>query len=173
MKEIYGKVLLEMISNCRRSDRELAKALDVSQPTVTRARAWLERNNFVKEYTLIPDFSKIDLELVAFTFIKIRPKATMEKFNEIRKKANIFFEKHPNVILALKGDGMGCDGIVVSLHKDFAKFTQFLRELKTETINTEVVGNFLASLKTADQYRNLTFKTLKEYIKNDEHAFNF
>jgi hypothetical protein len=97
----------------------------------------------------------------------------MEKFNEIRKKANIFFEKHPNVILTLKGDGMGCDGIVVSLHKDFAKFTQFLRELKTETINTEVVGNFLASLKTGDQYRDLTFKTLKDYIKNDEHAFNF
>lgn len=173
MREIYRKVLLEMISNCRRSDRELAKALGVSQPTITRARAWLEKNNFVKEYTLIPDFSKIDLELLAFTFIKIRPEIAIEKFAEIRRRANIFFEKHPNIILALKGDGMGCDGIVVSLHKNFAKFTQFLRELKMETAHTEVVGNFLASLKAPDQYRNLTFKTLKEYLKNDDHTFNF
>ena len=63
---------------------------------------------------------------------------------------------------------MGCDGILVSLHKNFASFTQFIRELKTETVNTEVVGNFLASLTNTDQYRSLTFKTLKEYLAKDE-----
>ncbi|MDI6690339.1 MAG: hypothetical protein QME50_00525 [Candidatus Bathyarchaeota archaeon] len=59
---------------------------------------------------------------------------------------------------------MGCDGILVSLHKNFASFTQFMRQLKTETANTEVVGNFLASLTDTDQYGSLTFKHLKEYL---------
>lgn len=168
MKEVQRKTLLELISNCKRSDRELAKALDISQPTVTRVRTWLEKNHFIREYAAIPEFSNIGLELVAFTFFKIRSGATKGAVEEIRKKAEAFFNTHPNVILALRGEGMGCDGILVSLHKNFASFTQFIRELKTETVNTEVVGNFLASLTNTDQYRSLTFKTLKEYLAKDE-----
>ncbi|MGQ9531094.1 MAG: Lrp/AsnC family transcriptional regulator [Candidatus Bathycorpusculaceae bacterium] len=167
MKEVQRKTLLELICNCKRSDRELAKVLNISQPTVTRVRTWLEKNRFIREYTAIPEFSKIGLELVAFTFIKIRPGVSKEAMEEIRKNAEAFFETHPNVILALRGEGMGYDGILVSLHKSFATFTDFMRELKTQTINTEVVGNFLASL-TTDQYRSLTFKSLKEYLNKSE-----
>ncbi|MGQ9625030.1 MAG: Lrp/AsnC family transcriptional regulator [Candidatus Bathycorpusculaceae bacterium] len=167
MKEIYKKVLLEMIDNCKRSDRELAKILGVSQPTVTRARRWLEKNGMIREYTLIPEFSKIDLEIVAFTFIKIRPETKVDKVNEIRRKSASFFEKHPNILMALRGEGLGSDGILISLHKNYAEFIQFMRELKMETANTEVVGSFLASLKDTNQYRYLTFKTLKEYLSKD------
>ncbi|MGB9740197.1 MAG: hypothetical protein ACP5IM_01600 [Candidatus Bathyarchaeia archaeon] len=56
---------------------------------------------------------------------------------------------------------MGCDDIFVSLHRNFASFTQFMRELKTETVSIEVAGNFLASLTDKDQYRSLTFKHLR------------
>jgi DNA-binding Lrp family transcriptional regulator len=164
MKEVQRKALLELMSNCKRSDRELAKVLNISQPTVTRVRSWLEKNNFIREYVAIPEFSKIGLELVAFTFFKIRLRVTKEAVEEIRKRAETFIKNHPNIILALRGEGLGCDGILVSLHKNFATFTQFMRELKTETANTEVVGNFLASLTDKDQYRSLTFKHLKEYL---------
>ena len=37
------KLLLELVKNSKRSDRDLAKALDVSQPTVTRMRKKLEK----------------------------------------------------------------------------------------------------------------------------------
>ena len=43
MEEICEKLLFEMMSNSRRSDKELENALNVSQATVTRARRWLER----------------------------------------------------------------------------------------------------------------------------------
>jgi len=167
LKEIYKKVLLEMIDNCKRSDRELAKILGVSQPTVTRARRWLEKNGMIREYTLIPEFSKMDLEIVAFTFIKIRPETKVDKISEIRRKAESFFEKHPNILMALRGEGLGSDGILISIHKNYAEFIQFMRKLKMETVNTEVVGSFLASLKDAEQYRYLTFKTLKEYLSKN------
>jgi DNA-binding Lrp family transcriptional regulator len=166
LKEIQKRVLMELIGNCKRSDRELAKALDISQPTVTRVRTWLEKNNFIREYTVIPKFSKVGLEIIAFIFFRIRVGATKDTLVEIHKKTDTFLKNHPNVILALRGEGMGSDGILVSLHKDFASFTQFMRELKTETVNTEVVGNFLASLKTTEQYRCLTLKPIKEYLEN-------
>ncbi|MGB9740196.1 MAG: winged helix-turn-helix transcriptional regulator [Candidatus Bathyarchaeia archaeon] len=50
------KTSLELISNCKISDRELAEALNISQPTVTRVRTWLENNNFIREYSAIPEF---------------------------------------------------------------------------------------------------------------------
>ncbi|MEM3725459.1 MAG: Lrp/AsnC family transcriptional regulator [Candidatus Bathyarchaeia archaeon] len=170
LKEIYKKVLLEMIDNCKRSDRELAKILGVSQPTVTRARRWLEKNGMIREYTLIPEFSRVGLEIVAFTLIKIRPETKMNKVNEIRKKAESFFGRHPNVVMALRGEGLGSDGVLLSLHKNYAEFIQFMRELKMETVNTEVVGSFLASLKDANQYRYLSFKTLKEYLTREDYS---
>ncbi|MEM3731355.1 MAG: Lrp/AsnC family transcriptional regulator [Candidatus Bathyarchaeia archaeon] len=167
MKDIYTRLLMEMIADCKRSDRELAKALNVSQPTVTRARSWLEKNGYVREYTVIPEFSKIGLEIVAFTFIRVRPGTTIDKVAEIRSKAESFFEKHPNIVMALRGEGLGCDGIIVSLHKDYAEFIEYMRALKMETINTEVMGSFVASLKYAYQYKYLTFKTLKEYLSKE------
>ena len=170
LKDVYKRLLLEMIANCKRSDREFARALGVSQPTVTRARGWLEKNGFVREYTVIPEFSKIGLEIVAFTFIKIRPETKMDKVGEIRSRGKAFFEKHPNIVMALRGEGFSSDGIVVSLHRDYAEFVQFMRDLKLETVNTEVVGSFLASLKDVYQYRHLTFKTLKEYLAKEDNS---
>lgn len=44
LKPIDYKLLFELMKDSHRSDRQLAKALGVSQPTVTRRRAMLEKN---------------------------------------------------------------------------------------------------------------------------------
>ncbi len=168
MKDVYVKLLLEMMGQCKRSDRELAKALHVSQPTVTRARRWLEQNGYISEYTLIPDFAKIGLELVAFTLIKLRTGSSAEKYEETKKRSIAFLQKSPNAVMSLRGEGMGCDGILVTLHKNFAEFTRFMRELKMEATGMEVVGSFLASLTDPNQYRSLTFKHIKDYVNREE-----
>ena len=69
LKSIDYKLLGELLKNSRRSDRELAKALGPSQPTVTRRRANIEKN-FIDGYTVIPKWEKIGFEIVAFTFVK-------------------------------------------------------------------------------------------------------
>ena len=43
LKPIDYKILFELMKDSHRSDRQLAKALGVSQPTVTRRRAMLRR----------------------------------------------------------------------------------------------------------------------------------
>ena len=72
MKDIERRLLSELMKNCRRSDRELAKVLGVSQPTVTRAIHRLQEEGYIKEYTVIPDFSKLGYELMGFTFVKMK-----------------------------------------------------------------------------------------------------
>jgi len=165
MKDVHKRLLFEMLNNSRRSDRELAKALSISQPTVTRARRWLEMNNFILEYTLIPDFSKMGFELVVFTFFKVLANVPGGEREQIVKKMIESLDRHPNVVTVLRGEGMGCDGIFVSYHASFSDFSKFVRDLRMEATGIEIVGSFLTSPEGKDRSRPLTFKHLKEYIE--------
>ena len=73
LKPIDYKILFELMKDSHRSDRQLAKSLGVSQPTVTRRRAMLEEN-FIEGYTVIPKFGQIGFEIAAFTFLKSKLK---------------------------------------------------------------------------------------------------
>ena len=52
-KSLDYKLLSELIRNSRRSDRELAKVIGASQPTITRTRRKLEKEGYIKEYTIL------------------------------------------------------------------------------------------------------------------------
>jgi len=64
------RLVSEMLKNSKKSDRELAGILAVSQPTVSRTRARIEKE-YIKTYTIIPDFKKLGYEIMAFTLAKI------------------------------------------------------------------------------------------------------
>ena len=127
LKPIDYKILFELMKDSHRSDRQLAKSLGVSQPTVTRRRAMLE-DNFIEGYTVIPKFGQIDFEIAAFTFLKtkLRFKTGDEKADAIQKMRD-WYLKQPNVILVLDGRGMGWDAVCISLHEDFSNFAEFIR----------------------------------------------
>jgi DNA-binding Lrp family transcriptional regulator len=67
LKDIDYKIISEHIKNSRISDRELAKKVGVSQPTITRKRTIYEKERLL-EYTSIPNFQKLGIEIMAFTF---------------------------------------------------------------------------------------------------------
>jgi DNA-binding Lrp family transcriptional regulator len=73
------------MKNSRRCDRELAKAIGVSQPTTTRLRTKLEKEGYIKEYTVIPNFSKIGYTIMALNFFKLEPKLTKNEIEGFRK----------------------------------------------------------------------------------------
>jgi DNA-binding Lrp family transcriptional regulator len=132
LKPTDRKILFELIKNARRSDRELAKILNVSQPTVTRKRANIEKD-FIDGYTAIPRWEKIGFEIVAFTFVKhnikfAKPKERDETFRQVKE----WMMKQPNAIFAIEGQGMGWDGIFVSFHKNYSDFTEFIKKHNSE-----------------------------------------
>jgi DNA-binding Lrp family transcriptional regulator len=132
LKSIDYKLLMELLKNSRRSDRELARALGTSQPTVTRRRANIERN-FIDGYTAVPKWEKIGFEIVAFTFVKHNIKfAKPEVREEAFRKVKGWLMKQPNVVLAIEGQGMGWDGIFVSFHRKYSEFIEFINKHNSE-----------------------------------------
>ena len=132
LKQIDYKLLFELMKDSHRSDRQLAKALGVSQPTVTRRRAMLEEN-FIEGYTVIPKFGQIGFELAAFTFLKSKLKhSTGTEKDQAISKLKEWYSKQPNVILVLDGRGMGWDAVCLSLHENFSNFSEFIRAQDSE-----------------------------------------
>jgi DNA-binding Lrp family transcriptional regulator len=142
-KELPQKLLRELLHNSKQSDRELAKILKVSQPTITRARHKLERDRMIQDYTVIPDFRKMGFEILALTFVKMRPEILKP---EVMKEAKKYAEKFPNAIFASTGEGLGMTGVIISFHKDYTDYHGRLNLLRVdwkeliENIQTFVVS---------------------------------
>jgi len=149
LKPIDYKILFELMKDSHRSDRQLAKSLGVSQPTVTRRRAMLE-DNFIEGYTVIPKFGQIGFEIAAFTFLKSKLKfKTGDEKTEALKKMKEWYLKQPNVIMVLDGRGMGWDAVCISLHENFSNFAEFIRAHDSELSEWVVESQtFHADLKT-------------------------
>ena len=148
LKPLDYQLLFELMKDSHRSDRQLAKSLGISQPTVTRRRAMLE-DNIIEGYTVIPKFGQIGFELAAFTFLKtnLNHLKAQEK-DAAFKKLNDWFMKQPNVIMVVDGQGMGFYAICASLHESYTDFAQFLRTMQSEL--TDVITEtqtFQADLK--------------------------
>jgi DNA-binding Lrp family transcriptional regulator len=154
------KLLKELIRNSKRSDRELAKAINASQPTVTRARKLVSK--YIRSYTIVPEFSQIGYEILAFTFAKAK---TYNK-NEVAKKLELatkWVNEQPNVIFASDGEGIGRDAIIVSFHKDYSKYADFMRDYTVSFADFVIdVQSFIVSLKTGIIFKPFDLKYLAE-----------
>jgi DNA-binding Lrp family transcriptional regulator len=131
LKEIERKLISELLKNSRRSDRELAKAIGTSQPTTTRLRTKLEKEGFIKEYTIIPNFSKIGYTIMAMNLIKLNPKITEQEIEEFRSRHPDTMGKDPfGIVLIHRGIGLGYDSVIVSFHQNYAAYDAFRKNTK-------------------------------------------
>jgi DNA-binding Lrp family transcriptional regulator len=165
LKDVDYKILFELIKNSKISDRKLAQALGVSQPTVTRRRAMLEREKLL-DYTAIPNLEKLGFEILALTYARCNHEAHPE---EKEADAKVFLSKHPNVIFVSTGRGLGMNRMLVSLHKnytDYAEFTKKLREGWGKSFTN--VDTFMVSLKGDSILRQFTFKFLADYLREGD-----
>jgi DNA-binding Lrp family transcriptional regulator len=94
VKDLELRLISELMKNCKRSDRALAKSLGVSQPTVTRTLHRLEKEGYIREYAAIPDLSKLGYELMGFTFVKMKESLTSGEQKEIQEFVNRFAKEH-------------------------------------------------------------------------------
>lgn len=166
MREIEWKVLSELMRNSKLSDRELARKMRSSQPTVTRIRRKLEKKGCIKEYTLIPDFTEAGYELMAITFVKLKSALGPQGIRDARKIAKESLQNGPaNIIMLERGIGMGYQGVFISLHEDYASYVRLVNWLEKFTfLETSETKSFLVSLSDEVHYRPLTFSTLAKHL---------
>ena len=165
MKDIALKLLSELMKNSKRSDRELAAKLGISQATVSRMRAKMEKDGIINEYTLTPDFYKLGFEIMALTFFKLKKDLSDEEIVKIRKFGDEFLKKNPfALVMAVQGSGLGYDNVVVSLHENYDAFLQFTKATKRVPLaELADVQSFLVSLSTK-HYQPFTLSTVANYI---------
>jgi len=149
-------ILYELMKNSKRSDREIAKAVKVSQPTITRMRRNLEKFGYIREYTVIPELEKIGFEIVALNFLSAN--LTPEQMKEIQD----WLLKNSKILFTTFGEGLGGKTLLlVSVHKDFTDFSAFSRELKgLFGLKVSSAESFLFSLKK-DVVKHFSFKNLE------------
>jgi DNA-binding Lrp family transcriptional regulator len=166
LKEAELKLISQLLKNSHRSDRELAKATGLSQPTVSRLRIKLEREGYIKEYTIIPDFEKLGYEIMAITFVKLGKHLTSEQIEEARKIAKKDLEKSLLEVIMLERDvGLKYDGVIIALCEDYVSYLKHINFLKQyEFLETSEIESFLISLKDTVRYRPLTFQALAEHL---------
>lgn|GEM_PF-145821 len=167
LKETELKLLCELLKGSRRSDRELAKRLGVSQPTVTRVRSKLEKEGIIKEYTMIPDFQRLGFQLMSVTFLKFKGPLSDEGLESVRITSRKLTENYPSAtILALSGMGIDSDRVIVTYHKDYSEYADFVRNSRTQrALDIDETRSFLVNLNDRTNFLPLTFSLLANYLQ--------
>jgi DNA-binding Lrp family transcriptional regulator len=166
MKGIELRLISELMKNSRRSDRELAKVLGVSQPTVSRMVKRLENEGVIREYTMIPDFVRLGFGIMSVDFAKLKGPVPEEKLMEIREQVRQASKKRPlSTIVGMSGIGCNADRVVVAFHEDYSTYMEYLKKLKQHPlVIVDQLNSFVIDLNDKSQYLPLTLSSLAEYI---------
>ena len=172
LKDVELRVISELMKNSRRSDRELAKTLGVSQPTVSRLIGRLQKEGVIKEYTMIPDFCKLGFNLMAVVMFKLKP-ISPEQLKELQKAAHELDnqERRP-YLLVMDGIGLGKELVSISFHKDYGDYATYMRDVKEAAsskmkpyMNMKDIEGFLIDLNYKDHYQPITFSRMAAHFQ--------
>jgi DNA-binding Lrp family transcriptional regulator len=160
MKPVMVKLVSELFRNSRKSDREMARKLGVSQPTVSRMRGKLESEGVIKEYTIIPDFAKLGFELVAISCVKAKTRT------DYVERAQKWVKNYPNIVLMAKAEGSGKNAVMISLHRSYTDYSRFISETQMHWADDiENYDTILIALK-GPVLRAFSLRSLAEAIQS-------
>lgn len=154
------QVLIELMKNCKTSDQEIARRLKTSRPTIYKIRKRLEKEGIIKGYAPLVNFEKLNLSLQAVILYRWRDYSKTEELENTVK----FIKALPEVILFIKGEGMGSKtDLVISIHEDLRDYERFIRKLKYEwKDNVENVEVFLSSIDGISKGYDLSSPVLQK-----------
>jgi DNA-binding Lrp family transcriptional regulator len=170
LKDVELKLISELMENSRKSDRELARAIGVSQPTVSRLRTKLEKTGVIKEYTMIPDFAKLGYQIMGVSFVTFEEPQKDGTAAESRKAVVEMEQKYPHAsLVAVNGIGLGKDTMFITFYKDYSAYTkamQLAKQIPHVSINS--LASFLVNLDDKYNYRLLSMSAISRHILSDE-----
>jgi DNA-binding Lrp family transcriptional regulator len=164
LKDTELKLVCMLLRNCRKSDRELAKLIGVSQPTVSRTRTRLEKEGVIR-YTGAADLRKLGYDIIAISFGNWKH----PQYPDVKElKTQDFLTKHPNVIFASTGRGFNSDRVSISVHKTYSDYSAFVQELRSDWgEHVTLTGSFLMSLRSDNVIRPISLTYLAECLEKE------
>jgi DNA-binding Lrp family transcriptional regulator len=166
MKDLELRVVIELMKDSHRSDRELARAVGVSQPSISRTRKKLEEQGMIKEYTIIADYPQLGLALMSMTFTKMKGPLSKEILDDMKKRARNTMSEHPSALI-LGNTGMGCnaDYVAIAFHRNYSEYSEFMRTIRGfPNVNIDETRSFIIDLSEKDQMQSLSFSHLAGFL---------
>jgi DNA-binding Lrp family transcriptional regulator len=170
LKHIEIKVIAELIKNSRRSDREIAKAVGSSQPTISRTIKKLEKEGYIKEYTMIPDFSRLGYQMMAFTFLGKQETVNENERTALREGALESEKKDPIACMTVAdGTGIGKGRVLVFLYQDYTSYRKGLERIRRlPNVEADDMDSFIVDLNDENNFRVLSFREVARHFETSE-----
>lgn len=164
-KDTELRVLIELLKNSRRSDREIAHILGVSQPTVSRTIKKLEKEGAIKEYTIIPDFRMLGYNILGTSRLQVSEESK-EGLQQVRKSSLQMEKDNPNAfLLAVNGMAGKTNRLFMVLYKTYSDYVEVIRLIKNAPfVEVESVDTFLADLNDETNLRVLSMSGLANHL---------
>lgn len=170
LRDVEVRIIAELMKNSRGSDRELARTIGVSQPTVSRTIKMLEEEGYIKEYTMIPDFGKLGYEIMGITSLQVEEKPSLG-FKEIRKATLEAEKSNPHAGLTIvNGIGNNKNRLFIDFYEDYSAYTKVIDTLREFPFtNVESMDSFLVDLKDETNLRVLSMSGIAQHVmKNSQ-----
>ena len=112
----------------------------------------------------MPDFCKMGFQLMALTSIKLKT-GMDDEIERVRQTRHEQLPKIPfDIIMLERGIGKNCDGVILSLHKDYSSYSGFRKWLGTHTFLEETCETFLIDMHDKVRYIPLTMSVLAKRL---------
>jgi DNA-binding Lrp family transcriptional regulator len=170
-RDVELRLISELMKNCHRSDRELARAIRVSQPTVSRIRTRLEKEGIIKEYAMIPDFTKLGYEIMGVSFGKLEPQRNGTT-TESQEAVAELEQKHPYAsLMAVRGIGIGKGVMFITFYRNYGAYAEAMQVARQiPHVSFDSLDGFLVDLNDKNNYRILTMAQIARHILSSEES---
>jgi DNA-binding Lrp family transcriptional regulator len=177
LRNVELELIAELMKNSRRSDRELARILKVSQPTVSRLISRLEKEGVIKEYTMIPNFCKLGFNIMSLIMLKLKPISTEELNEQHRAASELDNQEHRPFIMIMRGMGLGKNLAILAFHKDYGDYATYIHDMKNAAnstmkayIDLQEIESFLVDLNDKNHYQSITFSNIAANFQTNERT---
>lgn len=167
LKDVEVRLIAELMKNSRRSDRELAKAVGVSQPTVSRVIKKLEKEGIIEEYTIIPNFRRLGYQMMAVAFLGKQETMKEEERAELRKAVLELERKTPYAsLVVVNGIGLDKGRMLINLYRDYSGYAEGMNVIKSlPHVDAGEIESFLVDLNDERNFRILSMTEIARHFQ--------
>ncbi len=165
LKETELRIVVELMKNSRKSDREIAKAVGLSQPTVSRTIEKLRKEGVIKEFTIIPDFRLLGYNILGASRLNVS-EDNEDMLQKVRTDALRMEKENPNAFLmAVNGTGGDKNRLFIALYEKYSDYADAIKVVRgAHFVDVNSVDTFVADLNDETSMRMLSMASVANHI---------